>query len=107
MGSRALGGPRVSRIGGGRVDSAPASAHDAPVKRLLGYLRRYKARYAAGGACLVVTASLAMAVPYLLKRAIDAIERGDPFDGVVRIAAVIVAVALVQAVTRTLSRALI
>ncbi len=77
------------------------------MNRLLGYLRRYKARYAAGGVCLLVTASLAMAVPYLLKRAIDAIQRGEPFDVAARLAAVIVAVALVQAVTRTLSRTLI
>ena len=45
------------------VDSRPHSPHDAGVKRLLGYLRRYKARYAAGGVCLLITASLAMAVP--------------------------------------------
>ena len=77
------------------------------MKRLLGYLRRYKARYAAGGACLLLTASLAMAVPYLLKRAIDAIAHGQPFRVAAELAAAIVAVALVQAVTRTLSRALI
>lgn len=77
------------------------------MKRLLGYLRRYTVRYAAGGACLLATASLAMAVPYLLKRAIDAIERGDSFRVVVQAAVAIVVVAIVQAVTRTLSRALI
>jgi ATP-binding cassette subfamily B protein len=77
------------------------------VTRLLGYLRRYRARYAAGGACLLVTASLAMAVPYLLKRGIDAIQRGEPFRVAAELAAAIVAIALVQAVTRTLSRALI
>jgi ATP-binding cassette subfamily B protein len=70
-------------------------------------LRRYQARYAAGGLCLFVTASLAMAVPYLLKRAIDAIERGEPFSVAARIAGLIVVVAIVQAVARTLSRALI
>ena len=77
------------------------------MKRLFGYLRRYRARYAAGGICLLLTASLAMAVPYLLKRAIDAVQRGEPFAVVGRLAALIVAVALIQAVTRTLSRALI
>jgi ATP-binding cassette subfamily B protein len=77
------------------------------VKRLFGYLRRYRARYAAGGICLLLTASLAMAVPYLLKRAIDSVQRGEPFGVVGRLAALIVVVALVQAVTRTLSRALI
>ena len=77
------------------------------MKRLLGYLRRYQARYAAGGVCLLVTASLAMAVPYLLKRSIDAIQRGEPYGVAARLAAAIVAVAAVQAVARTLSRALI
>jgi ATP-binding cassette subfamily B protein len=77
------------------------------VKRLFGYLRRYRARYAAGGVCLLVTATLAMAVPYLLKRAIDAIERGEPFAVAARLAALIVAVAIGQGLARTLSRSLI
>lgn len=77
------------------------------MKRLLGYLRRYRTRYAIGGFCLLVTASLAMAVPYLLKTAIDAIERGEPFSVAARLAGVIVVVALVQAVVRTISRAVI
>jgi len=77
------------------------------VKRLLGYLRRYRARYAAGGVCLLFTASFAMAVPYLIKRAIDAIERGAPYESVTRLAALVVVVALVQGVARTASRVLI
>ena len=77
------------------------------MKRLAGYLRRYRGRYAVGGACLLVTASLAMAVPYLLKRAIDAIQRNAPFAEVAHLALGIVAIALVQAVARTFSRALI
>ena len=77
------------------------------MKRLAGYLRRYRARYAAGGACLLVTASLAMAVPYLLKRAIDAIQRGGPFSEVAHVALAIVAIALLQGLARTLSRSLI
>ncbi|MBX3026054.1 ABC transporter ATP-binding protein [bacterium] len=75
--------------------------------RLLGYLRRYLVRYAVGGICLLITASLAMAVPYLLKRGIDAIQRGEPFRVAAELAAAIVVIAIVQAVTRTLSRALI
>ncbi len=77
------------------------------MRRLLGYLRRYRVRYAVGGVCLLFTASLAMAVPYLLKRAVDAIQAGRPPSAVARLAAAIVAVAIVQAVVRTLSRALI
>lgn len=77
------------------------------MNRLLGYLRLYRGRYAAGGACLLVTASLAMAVPYLLKRAIESIERGEPLSRVATLALVIIAVALVQGVVRTLSRSII
>ncbi len=75
--------------------------------RLWGYLRRYLGRYLLGAVCLILTASLAMAVPYLLKRAIDAIQAGLPFADVASIAAVIAAIAVTQAIVRTLSRALI
>lgn len=77
------------------------------MNRLFGYLRRYRWRYAAGGACLLVTASLAMAVPYLLKRAIESIENGEPLSRVTTLALVIIGVALVQGVVRTLSRSII
>ncbi len=75
--------------------------------RLWGYLRRYLRRYLLGAACLIVTASLAMAVPYLLKRAIDAIQAGRPYSEVTSVAAAIAAIAVVQALVRTLSRSLI
>jgi ATP-binding cassette subfamily B protein len=77
------------------------------VRRLAGYLGRYRTRYVAGGACLLATASLAMAVPYLLKRAIDAIGRGDGASEAGFFAAAIALVAVVQAVARTWSRSLI
>jgi ATP-binding cassette subfamily B multidrug efflux pump len=77
------------------------------MRRLQGYLLRYRWRYAAGGLCLLATATLAMAVPYLLKRAIDAISRGAPPQQVTAYAGIIVAIAVVQAVVRTFSRALI
>ncbi len=77
------------------------------MQRLWGYLRRYLSRYALGAACLILTASLAMAVPYLLKLAIDAIEAGREFSEVARLAAAIAAIAVVQGLVRTLSRALI
>jgi ATP-binding cassette subfamily B protein len=77
------------------------------MRRLLSYLRRYRWRYAAGGVCLLATATLAMAVPYLLKRAIDATGAGAPHSEVAYFALLIVAIAILQAVVRTLSRALI
>lgn len=48
-----------------------------------------------------------MAVPYLLKRAIDTIQAGGDASAVARFAGLIVATALLQGVVRTFSRALI
>lgn len=77
------------------------------MRRLLRYVQRYWLRYAAGGACLLATATLAMAVPYLVKRAVDTIQAGGEARSVAWFAIVIVAIALLQGVVRTLSRALI
>jgi len=77
------------------------------MRRLFQYVRRYRLRYAFGAACLAATASLAMSIPLLLKWAVDAIAAGDPDGRVAFFALVIIAVALVQGVVRTLSRALI
>jgi len=77
------------------------------MRRLVSYLRRYRLRYAAGGLCLMATATLAMAVPYLLKRAIDATAAGQDHSEVARFAALIVVIAVIQAVVRTFSRVLI
>ncbi|GIW41665.1 MAG: ABC transporter ATP-binding protein [Candidatus Binatia bacterium] len=74
------------------------------MRRLFGYLARYRWRYALGGLCLLGTATLAMAVPYLLKRAVDTVAAGGPLREVTRYALVIVAIALVQGVVRTFSR---
>jgi ATP-binding cassette subfamily B protein len=78
-----------------------------PMRRLQGYLLRYRWRYAGGGICLLATATLAMAVPYLLKRAIDAISHGVALRQVAAYAGIIIAIAVVQAVVRTFSRVLI
>jgi ATP-binding cassette, subfamily B, multidrug efflux pump len=80
---------------------------DVAMRRLWGYLRRYRARYTLGGMCLLATATLAMLVPYLLKRAIDAVAHGAPARTVTTLALWIIAIAIVQAVVRTLSRAVI
>lgn len=76
------------------------------MKRLWGYLGRYRLRYAYGTLCLLATATLAMAIPYLLKRAVDAASRGEATQ-VGSFAMAVVAVAVLQAIVRTFSRALI
>ncbi len=75
--------------------------------RLWGYICRYRARYLRGIVCLVVTATLAMSIPLLLKRAVDGIEKGLPFRQVSFYILAIVGVALVQGVVRAFSRFLI
>ena len=77
------------------------------MRRLQQYLLRYRWRYAVGGSCLLATATLAMAVPYLLKRTIDAAGHGAPYGQIATYALWIIAIAIVQAVVRTFSRALI
>ncbi|MFN8543093.1 MAG: ABC transporter ATP-binding protein [Candidatus Binatia bacterium] len=72
--------------------------------RLWGYLGRYRVRYAGGIACLVGATSLTMAVPWLFKRAVDAIAAGAPVGQLVRLLAAVIAIAAVQAVVRTYSR---
>ncbi len=68
---------------------------------------RYRGRYAIGLACLLATGTLAMAVPYLLKRAVDTISAGGSAATVGWLAAGIIAVALMQSLVRTCSRFLI
>jgi ATP-binding cassette subfamily B protein len=77
---------------------------EPPVRRLTTYLWRYRWRYALGGSLLVATASLAMAVPYLLKRAVETVEQGRPLGDVAGYALAVIGVALVQGVIRTCSR---
>lgn len=77
------------------------------MRRLFAYIRRYRVRYALGGACLVATASLAMSIPLLLKYAIDAIGAEAGMRPVAGYAGAIIVIALVQGVVRTWSRALV
>jgi ATP-binding cassette subfamily B protein len=74
------------------------------MQRLWSYLIRYRGRYAIGLACLLATGTLAMSVPYLLKRAVDTIAAGGDVATVGWLALAIVAVALAQSAVRTLSR---
>lgn len=74
------------------------------MRRLFAYMRRYRGQYLFGFVCLLVTATLAMLIPYFLKRAVDVIEHDRSLRGVGFYVGVIVGMALVQAVARTYSR---
>lgn len=76
------------------------------MRRLLAYAWRFRTRYLLGATCLLATATIAMAIPYLLKLAIDGIAAGRA-DEASTYVAVIVGLAIGQGFVRTLSRALI
>jgi ATP-binding cassette subfamily B protein len=72
--------------------------------RLWRYLARYRVRLAGGVGCLIAATSLTMTVPWLNKRAVDAMAAGAGTGTIGRLVLAIVAIALVQAVVRTFSR---
>jgi ATP-binding cassette subfamily B protein len=74
------------------------------MSRLWRYVLRYRFRYLGGIACLFTATSLAMAVPWLLKRSVDAIAHDAGAAVVARYLALIVVIALVRGVMRTFSR---
>ncbi len=79
-----------------------------PVRILARYLAQHRARYAAGILLLVATNACALLIPWVTKDVIDAL--GDPArsgatrETVVAAALVVAALALVQAIVRTVSR---
>ena len=73
------------------------------MRRLFGYMRRFKWRYAFGVSCTFATATLAMVVPYLLKTGIDAIQSGH-YERLPKIAASIWGTAMLMGAARWCSR---
>ncbi len=76
----------------------------APARALARYVARYRVRYAAGFATLIVATLAALAIPWTVKRAIEALETNAasaPLGGFV---AVIVMLALLNAAARLGSR---
>ncbi len=80
------------------------------MRRLWTHLARYRSRSLAGCLCLLVTATLAMAIPALLKQAVDAISSEHDGAGLRSVgfyAGLVIGIAVVQAVVRSFSRFLI
>lgn len=75
--------------------------------RLWRYILRYRARYVRGVFCLVATATLAMSIPLLLKRAIETIEKGDGPGQLMFYVFLMIGIALAQGVVRSFSRFMI
>jgi ATP-binding cassette subfamily B protein len=80
-------------------------------RRLWQYVLRHRWRYVLGGLALFATATLVMAIPYLSRLAVDTIRAGGDRAAIVaavgRYAGLILVLALLQGVVRTISRALI
>ena len=77
------------------------------MKRLLGYVGRYRRQYLLGGLCLLGTATLVMWIPWWIREAVRIIEHGGTMGDVTYYAALIIVAALLQGIVRTYSRALI
>ncbi len=60
------------------------------LRELRPYLRRYRGRIALGYLCIIAQSGLSLAVPWLLKRGVDAIQGGDEPRTLFRIAGLIV-----------------
>jgi ATP-binding cassette subfamily B multidrug efflux pump len=75
--------------------------------RLWRYVVRYRLRLAAGVLCLVAATTLAMSVPWLWRQAVNDITSGAGPGALWRTVAVLVVIAVLQGVVRTLSRTLI
>jgi ATP-binding cassette subfamily B protein len=73
-------------------------------RRYLQLARNYWPTYALGFVLLLVTNALALSLPWLLRAAIRAIEHDAPLHSITRLAMAMIVVALLQAVTRTVSR---
>ena len=79
----------------------------SPVRRLLGYVARYRLSFTLGFCCIVLTTALTLTGPWVLKYAIDDLTRGVTLEKVRLYAAVLLALALVGAVFRFLQRRII
>ena len=75
--------------------------------RFWSWTAAYRGAYARGLAWLVLTNVFALAIPWVLRDAVHALERGVPPGTIARYACAIIALALIQAWVRTLSRLVI
>ena len=87
------GGPRIGGMGGGGRPTGESARDPATtLKRLFGYLRRFKGRIALVIGCVLVSTALGLLGPILLGRAIDRfIAQGD-LDGLARTVSVLLVV---------------
>ena len=75
-----------------------------PLRVLIRYLGRYRARYAGGFALLLLTNLAALAIPWVIKWTIETVAARVPGETITGGALAIVGLALLQGLTRTGSR---
>jgi ATP-binding cassette, subfamily B, multidrug efflux pump len=73
-------------------------------RRFLRYLRPYRPRYLAGVACLVLAAAFSLAIPWLVKEAVDAMAAGADHGMLVSSAGLILVLAALHGLARLGSR---
>jgi ATP-binding cassette, subfamily B, multidrug efflux pump len=76
----------------------------SPARRFLGYLRPYLTRYLAGVACLVFATTFSLAIPWTVKRAVDALSAGANGHTLGGFALLILALAVLHGLARLGSR---
>ena len=79
----------------------------SPPRRLLGYMLRYRHPFIIGFVCVVVTTSISLAGPWVLKHAIDDLDRGVTAEKVRLYAAGLLALAAAGGLFRFLMRRVI
>ena len=79
----------------------------SPARRLLGQMARYRRSFLLGFCCVAVTSSIALAGPWVLKYAIDDLDRGVTMDKVRLYASALLAMAAVGGLFRFLMRRII
>jgi ATP-binding cassette, subfamily B, multidrug efflux pump len=77
------------------------------IRRLLPYLLRYRGRFTAGLACVVVTTSVSLVSPWVLKHAVDDLSRGVTRGKLLVYAWILLGIAVTGATFRFLMRRVI
>lgn len=79
----------------------------SPARRLIGYMARYRRSFLVGFACVVVATTISLAGPWVLKYAIDDLNRGVTMGKVRLYASVLLLLAAVGGLFRFLMRRII
>src|SRR5256885_14866250 len=91
-----------------RLTPEPQGSPDAPrvssLRAVLRYAGRYRVRYLTGFACLAAGTGFSLAIPWTVKRAIDALERDAAAAPLGALVALIIGLAIANGIVRLGSR---